>query len=126
MAKVADWVVCELIRINHGLSLEEAQDLVDGISIRELPTIWEVAGRRRVLKEGLSARDEALLLLYSTAESAVPVEDLCDWVEYSNLAVFKSKVIALMHKQRLVEYDREIDSVILSPKGSAFVEEHLV
>jgi hypothetical protein len=25
MARTADWIVCELIRINHGLSLEEAQ-----------------------------------------------------------------------------------------------------
>src|SRR5664280_1735134 len=41
MARTADWVICELIRINHGVSLEEAQDIVDGISVRQLPTIWE-------------------------------------------------------------------------------------
>lgn len=45
MARTADWVICELTRINHGLSLEEAQDIVDGISMREVPTIWEVAGK---------------------------------------------------------------------------------
>ena len=125
MAKIADWVVCELIRINHSLSLEEAQELVDGISFRELPTIWEIAGKKRVLKEGLKAREEVLLLLYSSAESAVPLEDLCEWVEYSNPSVFKSKVIAAMHKKRLIEHDTESDCVILSPKGIAFVEKNL-
>lgn len=126
MARTADWIVCELIRIYHGLSLEEAQDIVDGISVRELPTIWEVAGKKRVLKEGLKARDQVLLLLYSSPHSAVLVEDLCDWVEYSNTTDFKNKVVRTLHKERLVEHDKDSDTVILSPKGAAFVEGNLV
>jgi len=126
MAKTADWVVCELIRINHGLSLEEAQDIVDGISVRELPAIWEVAGKKRVLKEGLKAKDQALLLLYSSQDSAVLMEDLCEWVEYSNPAMFKSMVIRDLHKRRFLEFDKESESVILSPKGVQYVEAHLI
>ena len=103
MARTADWVVCELIRINHGLSLEEAQDMVDGISVRQLPTIWEVAGKKRVLKDGLKAKDQALLLLYSSPDSAVLLEDLCDWVEYSNPRMFKSTIIKDLHKQRFLD-----------------------
>jgi hypothetical protein len=126
MARTADWVMCELIRINHGLALEEAQDIIDGISVRQLPTIWEVAGKKRVLKDGLKIKDQALLLLYSCEESAVLIEDLCSWVEYSNLHVFKSKVIADLHKQRLIEHDKETDSVFLSPKGAEYVENALL
>jgi len=126
IAKTADWVVCELIRINHGMSLEEAQDIVDGISVRELPTIWEVAGKKRVLKEGLKAKDQALLLLYSSSDSAVLLEDLCEWVEYSNPALFKSVVIRDLHKQRLLEFDKDSESIILSPKGVQYVEAHLI
>ena len=126
MAKTADWIVCELIRINHGLSLEEAQDIVDGLSIRQLPTIWEVAGKKRVLKEGLIAKDQALLLLYSCADSAVLLEDLCDWIEYSNPRAFKSKVVGALHKLRLLEFDKETESIILSPKGVQYVESKLL
>jgi len=126
MARAADWVMCELIRINHGLSLEEAQDIVDGISIRQLPTVWEVAGKKRVLKDGLKTKDQALLLLYSCVESAVLVEDLCSWVEYSNPHVFKNKVVAELHKARLIEHDKETDSVFLSPKGADYVEKTLL
>lgn len=125
MTRTADWVVCELIRINHGLSLEEAQDIVDGLSQRELPVIWEVAGKRRVLKEGLKARDQALLLLYSNQESAVLFEDLSAWVEYSNPGMFKKQIIEL-HKRRMVEFDRDSESVVLSPKGVAYVEQNLM
>lgn len=126
MARTADWIVCELIRIHHGLSLEEAQDIVDGIAVRQLPTIWEVGGKKRVLKDGLKTRDQVLLLLYSSADSAVLLEDLCDWVEYSNPAVFKNKVIRSLHQERFVEHDRDTDSVVLSPKGANRVEENLL
>jgi hypothetical protein len=126
MTRIADWIVCELIRINHGLSLEEAQDLVDGISVRQLSTVWRVAGKRRVLREGLTAREEVLLLLYEEQNSAVLLEDLCDWVEYSNPATFRDKVIRGLHKERLLEFDAESESVILSPKGVRYVEEKLI
>lgn len=126
MAKTADWIVSELIRINHGLSLEEAQDIVDGISVRQLPAIWEVAGKKRVLKEGLKAKDQALLLLYSNRNSAVLLEDLCEWVEYSNPRRFKSLITRELHKQRLLEFDKDSESIILSPKGVEYVEKNLI
>lgn len=126
MARTSDWIVCELIRINHGLSLEEAQDIVDGLAVRQLPTIWEVAGKKRVLKDGLPAKDQAMLLLYSCADSAVLFEDLCAWVEYSNPGVFRSKVIQPLHKLRLLEFDRQTESIMLSPKGAQYVESSLL
>ena len=126
MSKVADWIICEFIRIHHGMSLEEAQDIVDAISVRQLPIIWEVSGKKRVLKQGLQARDQALLLLYSSQESAVLIEDLCDWIEYANPPRFKNEVIQKLHKERLLEFDKERESIILSPRGSQYVEEKLI
>jgi len=125
MTRTADWVLCELIRINHGLSLEEAQDIVDGISVRQLSTIWEVAGKKRVLRDGLKAKDQVLLLLYSDQNSAVLLEDLCEWIEYSNRAVFKNKVVQELHRARLLEFDNGSESITLSPKGVEFVEKNL-
>ena len=125
MARTADWIICELIRINHGLSLEEAQDIVDGLSVRQLPSVWEVAGKKRVLKDGLKAKDQALLLLYSSVDSSVLMEDLCAWVEYSNSSIFK-KMISALHKERYLEYDKEAESITLSPKGTIYVEAHLI
>ena len=116
MSRVADWIICELIRIHHGLSLEEAQDLIDALAVRHLPQVWEVAGKRRVLQKGLTARDQSLLLLYSSKEASVLIEDLVSWVEYSNPAVFKAKVLRPLHKDRMVEWDSDADAITLSPK----------
>ncbi len=124
IARTCDWIVCELVRVYHGLSLEEAQDVVDGLAQRQLSDVWHVAGngKKRVLRVGLTTKQQVLLLCYQDSTAAVPVEDLCDWVEYSNLSVFKAKVIKALHVERLVEYDKGSKTVILSPKGSAFVE----
>lgn len=126
MARTADWVLCELVRIHHGISLEEAQDLVDSVSVRTLPVIWEVAGKKRVLRKGLSAADQTLLILYNAKETAVLVEDLCDWIEYTNLSVFKGGVIKTLHKDRKVEYDKRSETVLLSPLGVEQVEKHIL
>lgn len=126
IARTADWIICELIRVHHGMSLEEAQDMVDALSVRQMPDIWEVAGKKRVLREGLKAKEQSLLLLYSSRDSTILVEDLIEWVEYSNPRVFKSNVLAKLHKERLVEWDKAVDCVHLSPKGVALVESSIL
>lgn len=125
MIRVADWVLCELIRAYHAVSLEEAQDLIDSISFRQLPTIWSVNGKRRVLATGLTAGKQALLLLYSDPRSVVLAEDLCAWVEYSSLRDFKRLVLKPLHAKRLIELDLDSDTVHLSPKGAAAAEDIL-
>ena len=126
MFQTSDWIVCELVRLFHGFSLEEAQDLVDALSTRQSPLIWEVGGKKRVLRTGLSAAEEVLLLLYADDQMAVLTEDLCSWVEYSNPSVFRKKVLQKLHTDRLVEYDAESELVHLSPKGVAKVESELL
>ncbi len=126
MARVTDWVVCELIRVFHALSLEEAQDLVDSISVRQIPSVWEVGGKKRVLVKGLTAKKKTLLLLYSEPSSAVLAEDLCSWVEYSTLALFRRDVLRPLHADRLIEFDDKVNTVHLSPTGSAEVEQNIL
>jgi hypothetical protein len=126
MARSADWILCELIRIYHGMSLEEAQDLLDNIAVRQLPIIWEVAGKKRVLKAGLPAKDQVLLLLYSAKDTAILVEDLFNWIEYSRMDHFKASVLKHLHKSRMIEYDKDTETVFLSPKGAERVEKHLL
>lgn len=125
IARTADWIVCELIRVLHKMPIEEAQDLIDGISVKSIPTIWEVGGKKRVLKDGLNAKQKALLLLYSETDSGVLTEDLCSWIEYRQ-SMFATRVLNGLHQNRLIEYDRESDVVYLSPKGAKIVEDELL
>lgn len=126
IARTADWVVCELIRVYHKVSLEEAQDLVNSLAVRKFPEVWSVGSRRRVLRKGLSAKQQVLLLLYSEVGEFVLVEDLCDWVEYSQPSMFKRNVARPLHRERLVEYDEEEGLVYLSPLGVKEVEKEIL
>jgi hypothetical protein len=124
--RVADWCLCELVRLHHGFSLEEAQALVDTIVVREVPKVWAVAGRKRVLDTSLDYRSQALLLLYANAEGAVLAEDLQDWVEYPDNSKFRSRVLLTLHRERLIEWDDENGAIELSPKGALYVEQRIL
>lgn len=124
--RVADWCLCELIRLFNAVSLEEAQELVDAVAMRQTPDIWSVSGKKRVLNASLSYRDQSLLLLYSEPESAVPAEELFDWTEHSHMKNFRRDVLNKLHAARLIEYDRESEMVTLSPTGAALVEEEIL
>ena len=126
LVRVCDWVVCEFVRVFHGLSLEEAQAIVDALAQRTIPDVWEVAGKKRVLRTDLSYKDKSLLLLYSASESGVLLEDLFGWVEHSNMTVYKRDVIRPLHRARLVEHETEADLVYISPLGVKQVEQQLL
>jgi len=126
IVRVCDWIVCELIRTYHSLSLEEAQNLVDAISTRSVPDVWEVAGKKRVLRKGLNYKQQTLLLAYSQPESGLLSEDLFAWTEHPRFAGFRRDVLIPLHKSRLIEYDQDDDIVYISPWGVREVEETIV
>jgi len=124
--RVVDWCICEVIRVEHGLSLEDAQDLLDVISVRELPQIWNVLGKKRILDPSLSYAQKTLLLIYSDNSNSVPIEDLIEWLEHPRPSEYKSKVISALHNKKFIEYDKELEMVILSPTGAEEVESCLL
>lgn len=126
IARLADWIVCELIRVFHNLSLEEADALIRSLASRDIPDVWEVAGRKRVLRNDLDFKQKTLLLLYSSTEAATLAEDLFAWSKYSNFAVYKQRVLGELDSANLIDYDRDTDSVSLSPLGVKLVEEKIL
>lgn len=119
----ANWILCELVRIFHQVSLESAQQAVGALVERRLPEIWEVGDQKRVLTSSLKAREQTLLLLYSQADW-VDAEDLRRWVEYKNPTQYRSKIFLELHKDRFIEFDQI--RVQLSPKGAVEVEEKIL
>lgn len=126
IVRVSDWVICELIRINHTLSLEEAQAIVDSISEKSIPEIWNVGGKKRVLSNGLETKEKLLLLLYQSTENYEFAEDLYKWVEYSDYSMFKRTVLSPLHKKKLIEFDKETGIVHISPIGTLEVEQIII
>jgi hypothetical protein len=122
-ARIADWCMCELMRNYHSMSIEDAQALLDTISVRQLPKIWTISSKKRVLNHKLNKKQQTLALLHGELQTGIPVEDLCSWVEYSSLNMFKKRILEPLHDERLIEFDTENDMAIISPKGARMVDE---
>lgn len=118
------WILAELVRVFHDVSIEEATAVVDALTEREVPAVWEIGGKKRVLHADLAANDKMLLLLYSAA-GVVPVADMIEWLEYGNPSRFKSDLLAKAHRKRLIEFNKKDGTVSLSPIGVRYVEENL-
>ncbi len=124
-----DWVVAELVRLLHKLSphvsLKEAREMVQELSTKNIPLIWEVDGFKRVLSPSsgtLLAKDKVLVLLYSESTNKQTVEVLRESIEYKNLTRFKSKVLTPLHQSELIFFNKDTNEVTLSPKGILRVE----
>lgn len=122
---MASWLMAELVRIFHGVSTKEAEETVDALVERKTPLIWEVEETKRVLNHQLPAKDQALLLLHQST-GWIDADQLVKWVEYSNPAAFRSKVLKPMHDQRLIEFESIKRRVRISPKGAEEVTKRLL
>ena len=126
IVRVSDWVMCELLRVFHNLPLEKAQALLDSLATKDLPMVWGIDGRHRVLNPKMNHKNKVLLLLYSNEYSSALSEELHDWVEHPNMSNFRRDVLRPLHKLKLVEYNEEDEIVYISPTGISEVENNIL
>ncbi len=122
---ISKWLLAELVRIFHGVTTEAATEAVELIIERTTPVVWSTSHGKRVLDPNLKKWEQVLLLLYSCPPSGAKDDQLCSWVEYTNSSLFKSKVLAALHKKRLLDYNDKTGIVIMSPLGVRHVETNL-
>jgi hypothetical protein len=123
--QMAKWIVAELVRVLHSRTMDQATEIVDALSAREIPLVWKVGQKLRVLESNLSMKDKTLLLLHATPGS-LSERELVDFVEHSNPSVFRRDVLRRAHAARLVEYDPVDAEVTISPLGVEHVEKRLL
>lgn len=122
---LSKWIMAELVRIFHNIDTEGAAVIVEMLTEKEIPVIWNVNNKKRVLNNTLSMKEKTLLLLYS-ANNRITEKDLVSWTEHTNLAVYRRDVLVPGHKKRLWEYDKTGKSVTLSPLGIEYTESNLL
>ena len=121
---MSKWVLAEIIRIFHNIDTLTATSTVDVIVDRIIPIIWEVDGKLRVLKPGLSTRNKILVILYKL-NGAIPDSKLISWIEYSNPTTFRNVILSKLHNDNLIEYNKQTHSVEISPLGNRYVEQSI-
>lgn len=117
---VSNWMMGELIRVYHSVDVSKAQTLVDFLTERRIPIVWQSDDIKRVLNPALSIPDQILLLIASSS-SIVTFDDLFRWLDYSNKQYFKKALIKL-HNDRFIEYNQYRNDVEILPPGSKYVE----
>lgn len=121
---MSKWIVAELVRVFHEVTVEEATEVVELLSTRDVPAIWEHGQTRRVMDTSLTTKGETLLLLYGST-SPTAVSDLLDWTEYGNASRYRADILGELHRRRLIEFDKVADAAIMTTRGAAVVEEEM-
>ncbi|MHC4270290.1 MAG: hypothetical protein ACYSTS_17770 [Planctomycetota bacterium] len=116
---ISNWIMAELVRVLHSLSIEEAQKIVDALSERRIPLIWESSGIKRVLNPKMALKDQILVLIAS-CPNEVTIDEIINWTDTKNKTYFV-KIVKQLHKSRLVEFDQEKKTVLILPPGSKTV-----
>jgi len=69
------WIVAELLRTVSGISMEEAGKLIDTVQA-PVGGLVEDFGERRLVLQGMSSKEEALLLLHSHYPQKMPTDEI--------------------------------------------------
>jgi len=120
VVSMCSWILGELIRVFHSTSTFEAQKMVDFVTSRKIPFVWDTGKVKRVLNITSSLKDKILLLIGSSS-SATKVEDLIKWIEPPNKAYFM-RSLRQFHQERLTELSEDETEIELLPPGSLYVE----
>jgi hypothetical protein len=117
---MSKWLVAELVRLLHGLTTEQAADVVEVLVEREVSLVWRWGQKRRVLHTGLTYRQQTLLLLAGVVDATEA--EIVTWLEHKRAADLRKNVLRPMHKDRLVDFDEAADALRLLPPGVAAAE----
>jgi len=118
VVSVLDWILAELVRIVHGVSAGEAQDMISGIVTKEVPLI-EVFNDRPYLARSLKPMDHLLVILYWSGQQSVTKRQLRAWLP-PNIAKNLTRYLGYALSDLLVVVDGE--EVFLRREGIRYVE----
>lgn len=115
------WVMGELIRLFTSAPVDEARELLEEVTARTLPVVWETGSGKKLLNPKMSAPDKALVLAYS-CPGGTTARELCEWIGYSNLSRFRNSILAGLDREALIKFNESTDMVTVSPTGIRKVE----
>jgi hypothetical protein len=117
----AKWLMAELVRLLHTLHIDEATAIVDGLIEREVAWVWTHDDRKRVLRTGMTWKQQTLVLMLTEAGD-VAEADLFRWLEHPGMPSFRKDVLKPLHKARQIDYDTDKRTVRLLPPGVTAAE----
>lgn len=121
VVSMCSWILGELIRVFHNTTIKDAQKIVDFITNRKIPLVWETGKMKRILNPSIPLKDQILLLI-SSSSTSTKTDDLFNWVEYDNKGYFL-KSLRQLHKTRLLELSQDETEIEILPPGTTYIEQ---
>ena len=118
----ANWITAELIRLETQMRPDDDQAEIKKIIERKVPIIEEIGGRLKCLNPKLGAKEKAMVFCYQKYPSQVSLDDLNDWMKYSNKGVLRKQLEELDKDGR---FDFRNDTAQLTKKGLLWVEKNI-
>lgn len=115
------WVMGELIRLFTSVPVDEAREILEEVTARTLPVVWETGSGKKLLNPKLPTPEKALVLAYSCPGGAT-AQELCEWIGYGNLSRFRNSILGGLDAEALIKFNRTTDLVTVSPTGIRKVE----
>lgn len=113
----ATWILCEFVRVYGGYTMSKAQEIVDGLSVKEYPVIVERNGELFIARHDLKAREEVLVWLMRNATATADM--LVTKVGDTNKSRVQSK-LKQMVADKLIGL-AATGHYFIMPRGQAFV-----
>ena len=110
------WIVAELVRVFHDVSVAEAQTAVNSLAEITVPLVWTEGDVKRVLDTSLKLKQKILILVGSTP-SKTGRADLDRWIEEENKA-YLLKTLRELHSKRQIEFNEPAGLVQILPPGT--------
>lgn len=112
---MSKWLMAELVRLLHGLTTDQASEVVEALVERQISLVWKWGEKRRVLRTGLTQKQQVLLLLAGVTEATEA--ELVAWLEHKRPNDLRKAVLRPMHKDKLVDSDETTKVIRLLPPG---------
>lgn len=98
-----DWVLAEFLRLAGTSSPNDAQRLIEGITIKRTPAVEEFSSDQlKTLRPSLGPSDRVLLLLYHRGTAGATSEELSSWLKPTHRQNLGRLLKSLEHDKDLV------------------------
>lgn len=118
------WILAELFRIDLKMPINKAQQTIDHLIKRNVPTVQDFGGFLVTLDSGLSARHRILVLLYHRGEQGATREEVASWLPPKMKKQLASVLNRLQHDSNYIH--RDGNRIYITIAGEQFIEQRIL
>src|ERR1051325_2220455 len=95
------WIGCSrsFVRLQHKVSADEAQKIIDGLVTRKVPAVQDFDGFLKVLRPKGKVSEYVLLVLYERGTAGATYDEIWSWVRPKMRRNLRRALNDMVHKQ---------------------------